>query len=390
MLRRSVVIRSGLTAALAATTALPGFAWAGPPAPLAVNTSSHGVSLRAVSALSPTLAWAVGYDALSNPLIERWDGTRWHPADNPIGTMFYLAAVDARTSTDVWAVGSEPSGGQQLTFVTHWDGAAWTQVPSRTPTQNAANLTGVTAVGPDDVWAVGWTATPRGAFKPLAEHWDGARWSVVSTHPMSPDCGGRLDTVASTGPDDVWAAGTTPCSRGVIEHWDGSTWTRVHSPRNPHGWDFSLDSITAVTPSDVWIVGSTRLTPGGSRIGTLTEHWDGSRWTVVNTPAPRLPECTAAFLTSASAVGTRDVWAVGWAGCDRRYHVLRTLALHWNGAQWHQVRVPGGGGEPPFDELKGVSAVSSTVAWTVGWGENRSCDTVGVVDSWSGTRWSRQ
>src|SRR5438477_12750976 len=51
----------------------------------------------------------------------------------------------------------------------------WRVVP--TPTVRAvAGLDGVTAVSSRDVWAVG-----GGARRPLVEHWDGARWSVVAS-----------------------------------------------------------------------------------------------------------------------------------------------------------------------------------------------------------------
>src|SRR5256885_1931883 len=43
-----------------------------------------------------------------------------------------------------------------------------------------------------------------------------------------------------------------------------------------------LIAVTAVSPADVWAVGTTA--PRGS-FATLTEHFDGSRWTRVASPS---------------------------------------------------------------------------------------------------------
>src|ERR1700731_205107 len=51
-------------------------------------------------------------------------------------------------------------------------------------------FTSVVAISPSDVWAVGNTTTPSGqgiVAAALAEHWNGTKWTVIST----PDPGGR-------------------------------------------------------------------------------------------------------------------------------------------------------------------------------------------------------
>ena len=62
--------------------------------------------------------------------------------------------------------------------------------------------------------------------------------------------------------------------------------------------------MAAVSSSDVWAVGSQ-----GSR--TLTEHWDGTRWSVVTSPNPLPTTKGNNFLTSVTTVSSGDVWAVG-------------------------------------------------------------------------------
>jgi hypothetical protein len=155
---------------------------------------------------------------------------------------------------------------------------------------------GVSAVAPDDIWAVGGNAPT------LTEHWDGTRWSVVP----GPNVGTlptALLQVAAVAHNDVWAAGyyfdATDTGRTLIAHWNGVEWSIVPSP-DP-GEDF-LEDIVAVGPRDVWAVGNT------NSINTLVLHWDGSRWTV--SPSPSVPG-NLVVPYGVGAVGADDIWAVG-------------------------------------------------------------------------------
>lgn len=94
-----------------------------------------------------------------------------------------------------------------------------------------------------------------------------------------------------------------------------------------------LVDVAAVAPDDAWIVGSRTDRAGHDR--TLTEHWDGSKWTWIDSPTP---SWRGGRLTSVAAVDTDDVWAAG-------YSTLRDadapLILHWDGATWSDIAAPG-------------------------------------------------
>src|SRR5438034_8493504 len=101
-----------------------------------------------------------------------------------------LEDVAAISEDDVWAVGTD---------VEHWDGTAWSVVPSPNPFY----LFGVTALGPDDVWAVGGDKDFRHS---LIQHWDGNDWTAVSA-PSPGTQTNYLTDVAALAPDDIWAVG---------------------------------------------------------------------------------------------------------------------------------------------------------------------------------------
>ena len=115
-----------------------------------------GVVVRSVSA-----PWAVGYTNPSalypKPLIERWTGTSWQPVKAPSRAYAnYLYAVDAKNSSDIWAVGytNGPSG--FATLALHWNGSAWSLGTTANPYPGFDQFFGVSYVpGTSTFWAVG-------------------------------------------------------------------------------------------------------------------------------------------------------------------------------------------------------------------------------------------
>jgi hypothetical protein len=185
-----------------------GTAWRVVPSP---DPNPYGAGLDSVTVVSPRDVWAVGSsgnsgDGTSN-LIEHWNGTRWSvvPSPDP-GIDDSLRSVSAVSATDAWAVGGYAtdtgSGSLDLTLAVHFDGRRWSMSPTPSPSDDD-DLLAVAAVTARDVWAVG-----GGAFlNPLVERWNGARWRAV----VEPYRHGNLNTpyavTAGTAPG-VWAAGS--------------------------------------------------------------------------------------------------------------------------------------------------------------------------------------
>lgn len=335
------------------------------------NSGTGNSFLEAVSALSPGDIWAVGNKSghlyISNTLLEHWDGTQWSivPDSSPTAELSGdLHGVSALSPHDVWAVGSR---NMNSTLVEHWDGTGWSIVPS--PDVNSySTLNAVSALSARDVWAVGAAGNGEGQ-ETLIEHWDGTRWSIVVT----PNVGAQanlLQGVVAFAPNDVWAVGyyfdSGPGSqeRTLTEHWDGTHWSVVPSP-NGGSYDNILRGVSGTAGNDVWAVGD--YFNGGTTVDTLVEHWNGYEWNIVDSPNPRVGSSTS-HMETVSAPAPDDVWAVG-------YYVLangsnKTLVEHWNGIAWAVVASPNNGLWTGI--LQGVSARSSTATdastdvWAVG------------------------
>jgi hypothetical protein len=326
--------------------------------------------LRSVAAVSSNDVWAVGYG-----LIEHWNGHHWRLISAaPGGNAPDFKSVTAVASNDVWAVGRRQettSQGYQKTLVEHWDGSAWTVVPSPNGSALTAQLLGVDAVSANDIWVVGDTSAPAPTyFQSLIEHWDGSSWSIIPSPSVNGGSWNAFTSVAVVSANDVWAVGYYMESnwRTLTMHWDGSTWSIIPSPNGgPYG--NYLYSVSARATNDVWAVGATNN--GGH---TLVLHWDGISWSVV--PSPNIPDWTNA-LNSVTIVSANDVWAVGIA--TSTYYISdgdpitssQTIIQHWNGSAWSIVPSPNPGDGNNYygtitNELYGVAAVSASDVWAVG------------------------
>ncbi len=73
--------------------------------------------------------------------------------------------------------------------------------------------------------------------------------------------------------NDVWAVGTSK-TLTLTEHWDGSSWSVEPSPnRSTTSSGNVLDAVVAIASNDVWAVGY-YWDAAGHQL-TLTEHYAG-------------------------------------------------------------------------------------------------------------------
>jgi hypothetical protein len=253
-------------------------------------------SLIGVSGTSADDVWAVG-----PAMVLHWDGKIWSEVTQPDDG--YLTAVAALSPTDVWVVGYVDSTQNADLLILHWDGKNWTRTKDVNfagaigrDTATRGGLTAIKAFSANDVWAVGSGSTPGRQARPIALHWDGAQWSAKLFDPR--DTFVQLNALSGTGSQDLWAVGERRGNGGgggggggygpyvFTAHWDGRAWTAVDSP-DPIYWKDSggtLYGVSALGKDDVWAVGSAM--PEGHTFSFLL-HWDGQRWTVVNTPFAR-------------------------------------------------------------------------------------------------------
>lgn len=122
----------------------------------------------------------------------------------------------------------------------------------------------------------------------------------------------------------------------------------------------ALTAVAATSRRNAWAVGHV-LDPAHDTSAPLTEHWDGSAWSVV--PFPEIPGAVSEVtsLLGVTALSRANAWTVGLYSAGAG---LRTLIGHWNGTRWKIIPSPnrGSGG----NLLEAVAARTATDVWAAG------------------------
>ena len=303
---------------------------------------------------------------------------------NVAGEQNYLQAVAGRTASDVWSVGyTYNTSGDAFTLAQHWNGTKWSIVSSANTSGMDNLLNGVASVSANDVWAVGAAGNAgQGPLQTLIEHWNGTQWSIVSS-PNSQLPINQLHSVTAISSTDVWAVGNANSLGGptqtLIEHWNGKKWKIVSSPNTKQVANY-LYGVKAITANNIWAVGSA-ANNDGSAAQSLIEHWNGTQWSIVSSPNVMALN----ILNGVSAVSAKDVWTVGYT-MDVSGTTIQTLMEQWNGSTWKIVPGPNPSGEN--NTLNGVVAISASDIWAVGNAFNTgNAKSQGLIEKWNGTTW---
>lgn len=287
----------------------------------------------------------------------------------------HLVRIGVGAAVVVAAAGAVAAAASVASAGTTSNAAVTNKWSGQTPASPSAGASLLSVKGSaTNLWAVG--SVPKSDVpQPLIEHNTGSGWKL-STAPNLGTAGGVLRGVSVLSSTDVWAVGSSG-SNPVAVHFDGAQWKSVPLAANPAGEQpgGALFAVAAVSSTDVWAVGS-RPTVDGP--GVLIQHWNGHSWSFVAAPAQ--PPTDFNQLTGISPVSSTDIWAVGSRGDDFN----EPFVEHWNGTAWQVVSVP----EPPQVDpdnpkdvgLASVTAVSSTNVWAVG--------ESGLIEHFDGHAWT--
>jgi hypothetical protein len=296
-----------------------------------------------------------------------------------------LQSVAVLSASNVWAVGSytnSTTGAPFHTLIEYWNGKAWAQVPSPNPGSSSDFLTSIAAVSATNIWAVGEYDT-RPDFiegnKTLILHWNGHAWSQVPT-PSPGSSFDALNTVRPVSATSVWAVGTFAGSniedRSLILHWNGHSWSQVASP-NPGQQSDSVTGLAVVSASSAWTTEEYSVSSGTPAAGLIL-HWNGHAWS----KAAVVP--AGGVLEDVSASSATNAWAVGGDAKGL------SLALHWNGHTWTRVATPNLDAKDLINDLSSVTVLSPSSAWLVGTAHNffSVFEGTAIEMHWNGHAWS--
>jgi hypothetical protein len=396
----------------------PGLSAAALPDGRNVPKPGKSSTLNGIYCTSSASCWAVGSYTPSSGGAGRnevlhWNGSKWSQVSvaSPGGTgtshLSDLVAVRCLSASDCWTVGYYIRGEAAFSEAFHWNGKAWSTVPTPAPggtlKGDVSELNDVVCASSDSCWAGGEYGTQGSS--PIGTtilneilHWNGKAWSVV--HPPNPAGTGRsnvqsVQTIRCTSARNCIAVGTygnvrTDILRNQALHWNGSKWSKmsVTNPGGTHGeGDVSeLYGLGCTTADNCWAVGTFGL------VGTLFQdealHWNGSKWLLAGLANPGGTNPGASnTLTAVNCLSATNCWAVGYYSSPGPN---LNQALHWNGTTWSQTTTPdpAGTGSNADNELLGIRCSSASNCWAVGEQQRSGGPSRNEALRWNGTKWS--
>jgi hypothetical protein len=342
--------------------------------------------LSSVSCGSPTSCFAVGATRFSTTLIEHWNGTIWSAVTSPkvAGVdRSALAGVSCAAAATCVAVGFSVTGSVSQTLVERLSGTTWSVIASPSPSGTTrAVLNSVSCLNTTDCWAVGSSGSGS-VDKPLVEHVGTTNHVTRATIFPATNPPGKteshLDSVVCLTTVDcmaVGAAATTTTTKTLVEQWTGTQWQILTSP-NPTGTTRSrLAGVSCVTTTSCDAVGISFPVNGDD--ATIAEHWNGTSWTIVATPA--FAAGSGGGLSGVMCESASSCFAVGAAGPTLQDNNI--LAEHWDGTSWTIVASPVPAGAYSSD-LAGIDCPSATRCLAVGTALSSA-----LLELWNGTSWS--
>ena len=297
-----------------------------------------GAELAGVSCISRSQCTATGMASTRSgknvkTLAERWNGTTWAVQSTPTPTSRTLpggtlsGGVSCTSSTTCVADGFSYSKSSMRLLGEGWNGHTWTAQPDATPLV-AAEPAGIACTWAKDCMAVGG----RLSGMTLAEHWNGRKWSAVTTKHD-----GELIGVACPATGNCTAVGTNSGGKALAAHWNGKAWSdqSAASPKQLN----ALAGVSCTAVKDCVAVGTGgSLTTSTLDLAPLAERWTGGKWAVLTVPDPA-PAGDLAELNSVSCTSATTCMAVG-DYIDQAGTSDTTLAEQWNGTTWTVVTTP--------------------------------------------------
>src|SRR5579884_192645 len=310
-----------------------------------------------------------------------------------------LTSVTCTSSTACTAVGYTSTyapaivGLNSVPLAERWNGKKWSTQPTPDPGDGkGAALLALSCPSTTACIAVGsYVNAHTGNDQILAEDWNGKAWETQSITDPSGGSGSVLSGVSCTAPDACTAVGhysqiSSNYSTQVValaEHWNGTLWTVQPTPHIAGAGSIVLGDISCSRATVCTAVGNYVNTAGVEV--TLSERWNGTAWAILTSPSPA--GASASALWGITCSSGRACVSVG----NYRNHAgaYNALAEYLNGIRW-QI-------QPSAEVIGSRHAVLSKVACStrfactaVGDYLNRDGTLVTLAEHWNGGKWAIQ
>ena len=183
----------------------------------------------------------------------------------------------------------------------------------------------------------------------------------------------------------------------LVERWNGKAWTIVASPNPPATKFARLYSVSCTSATSCFAVGS-QIKTGVTPNIPLVERWNGTKWSIVTTPAATTSPHNQPFLLGVSCTSASFCVAAGYVflgDSSGQFVGSNPLVEQCNGTKWSLGRDSRHRPASTASRLDAVSCTSPTACFAVG---NQNLKVrppgsfadgpVSLTERWDGKHWT--
>lgn len=307
-------------------------------------------NLLTMTAINAKDAWAFGDGAKGREVALHFNGSTWTPS-YPFGTLPRPQSASATAASNIWVAGGCTSSLDN--YVARYNGAKWTTNLIKPATARDTTFcdASVVTTGPTNGWIFGRGGASLNATK--AMHFTGGKWVRVTIGNF-----GMPLVASAVSASDIYVVTYTPTDKMLVVRYNGKTWKAVPVPAAPAPKGAHPYPNEIITPSsnNVWIATDLVKTDsggGGEQINaSRVLHYNGAQWTWLTVPG------TDNTYNIAYDAGT--VWLAGQQSSNGPGTGWDFLS--WNGKKWADVAAPSAGvpGTDVFYEIYSLVSIPGT------------------------------
>lgn len=281
-------------------------------------------------------------------LIESWNGSSWtiaHSFNTTAREDNILDGVSCPRVGSCVAVGyaADTRAGVYYTLVESWNGGSWKRVASpNVSAKDNSFLLAISCLSSGDCFAAGYHYKKR--VHTLIEAWNGHRWSIVPSPNASATDRNILYSVSCASNTDCAVVGThyrpvegAVTNRTLIEVWNGHRWSLAQSPDTSATERNILNGVSCPPSGPCIAAGAYTSTRNGFNQALIV--MGDSTWTIADSRNAKSPTGGEDnWLNAASCASRGSCIAVGYYTDAKG--VTRTLSESWDGQRWTILTSP--------------------------------------------------
>jgi hypothetical protein len=346
---------------------------------------SRGLRRRSKTAVALAVAGSVLFGVAEAAASGGW---LVQATPNPLdATSSFLIGVSCPTRHACVAVGTYRNAADvNLPLAESWNGKKWSLLaPQMPPGGMSVTLGAISCTAATSCLAVGDYTNLANKTVALSERWNGTQWKLLSTPNPSGAVASVLNGVSCAKATACTAVGyrtnAADVDSALAERWNGQKWKIEHTPDPKGATSRRLYGVSCVTADRCLAVGA--AAGPGKKLVALALAQRRKRWRLEVTPNPSGAKTAA--LTGVSCLEARSCTGFGV------YRTVggkeRTLAERWNGRRWriHRSANPAGA---KFIEAGAISCGTSDSCTAVGdYAKGVASGARVLVDHWNGKTW---